>query len=39
MTRFSERLGGEEFYGAEVSKLPFDDAFPEGTFHFDLPEA
>jgi hypothetical protein len=37
--RFSERLGGEEFYNAEVSELTFDDALPAETFHLDLPEA
>jgi len=35
--RYAERLGGEEFYVAEVTEIAFEEEFHAGTFVLDLP--
>lgn len=37
ISRFAERLDGEEFYVAEFTEVFFDEEFPNGTFRLELP--
>jgi hypothetical protein len=36
--RAAARLEGREFYVAEVTEISYDEHFPEGTFHLELPD-